>query len=640
MKKCLKLRSNKLSILVIIVVTSLSGLKAQDPPYQFPIRPGVQNYLSGTMGELRNGHFHAGIDIKTSGTQGLPVYAAADGYVSRIKVSGSGYGNVLYIAHPQKGTTTVYGHLKKFEKDIAQFVLKEQYNRQKFEIEVYPAKNQFKIKKGQIIAYSGNSGSSGGPHLHFEIRDSEQRPVNPLKFHFKEIKDIISPTAIRMAISCREKDARVNGQFGTFEFPLYRNGKTFSPEKPVNVWGKIGLMFMGYDKLNGASNRNGIPKIQLMVDGKEQLDINIDRIPFSKTRQIETYIDYTIKQRKNRRYQKLFIDDGNTLNIYPVKHSKGYINIHDTLSHKIEIILSDIYGNKSTIRITLKGTKPTPGKKIKNNGFRPSKIRIHENILTYMTKYQRDDSVTFIHTNRLKYRVSPAYRVDNTWVYLWDLRKGVPDSIITAREVIKPEIDVVVPSGLSFIYYQPTYELHFYKRTLFDTLYMQTEYDDEIDDNLELFMLGEDVYPLQRNMKVVLKPRKTYKYPDKLSVYYTTDLKHFSFAGGQLSDDGSEMAFSTRTLGKYTLLMDTIPPSIRVIEQNTNRFRCYIRDTRSGIKSYSLVIGGEWVLLNADPKKNYYWTEKLDKTKPFKGELELKVVDQVNNIKIYKTKIE
>ena len=634
------MRSDRFFLLFILFLTGITGLKAQDPPYEFPVRPGQQNYLSGTMGELRNGHFHGGIDIKTGGTQGLPVHAAADGYVSRIKVSGSGYGNALYITHPEKGTTTVYGHLKRFNENLAQFVLREQYNRQQFEIEVYPARNQFQVKKGEIIAYSGNSGSSGGPHLHFEIRDSKQRPMNPLKFHFKEIKDIITPTALRIAVSCRDKDARVNGQFGTFEFQLYRNGKTFSPEKPLKVWGKIGLMFMGYDKLNGASNRNGIPEIQMMVDGREHLAVDIDKIPFSKTRQIETYIDYAIKKRKNRRYQKMFIDDGNTLNIYPVRHSKGYLVIRDTLLHPVKIILSDAYGNKSSIQLSLQGVQPVKGERIKKGPFRPSRTGVHENILTYMTKYFPGDSISYVFTNRLKYTVTPEYRVGDTWVYLWDLRTGVPDSIKTKRETIKPGIDVVVPSGLNFIYYQPAYDLHFYKQTLFDTLYMRTEYDNDIDENLELFMLGEDIYPLQKNMKVVLKPKKTYKYPNKLSVYQTPDLKHFYYAGGELSEDGSEMVFTTRTLGKYTLLMDTIPPTIRIVEQNRERFRCYIRDTQSGIKSYTLTIGGEWVLLNADPKKNYFWTEKADPSKPFKGELELKVADQVNNIKIYKTKIE
>jgi len=155
------LRLNSLLLFIFLGCGLFSTSKAQDTKYVFPIRPGLQNYLSGTMGELRGGHFHGGIDIKTSGIQGLPVHAAADGYVSRIKVSGTGYGHALYIAHPGKGTTTVYGHLKRYGKEIAKFVLDEQYKQQKFEIEIYPAKNQFRVNKGQIIAYSGNSGSSG-----------------------------------------------------------------------------------------------------------------------------------------------------------------------------------------------------------------------------------------------------------------------------------------------------------------------------------------------------------------------------------------------------------------------------------------------------------------------------------------------
>ncbi len=634
------LRLNSPLLLIFLFFGFLSPLKAQDAEYKFPIRPGLQNYLSGTMGELRGGHFHGGIDIKTSGIQGLPVYAAADGYISRIKVSGTGYGHALYIAHPGKGTTTVYGHLKRYEKDIAKFVLTEQYRQQKFGIEIYPDKNQFRVSKGQIIAYSGNSGSSGGPHLHFEIRDSQQRTLNPLKFHFIEIKDIIAPTVQRVAISCQDIGARVNGQFGTFEFGVIRNGNTFKLNKPVEVWGKIGLMFMGYDKLNGASNRNGIPEIQLKVDGKERLAISIDKIPFGKTRQIETYVDYEIKQQKSRYYQKLFIGDGNKLDIYPVKQSKGYININDTLSHEVEITVNDAYGNKSLIQITLRGVKPQQGQWVKNSDFKPSRIKVRENTLIYMTKYTQGDSISHLYTNRLKYHLPPEYRVDDTWVYLWNLRKGIPDSIQTSQKVIIPGIDVLVPSGLNFTYYQPVYDIHFYKSTLFDTLYINTEYISELADDREFFMIDDNIYPLQKNMKVVLKPKKIYKYKNKLSAYRTPDLKHYYYAGGRLSNSENELVFTTRTLGTYTLLMDTIPPSIKVVQQNRDHFRCYIRDTRSGIKSYRLTIGGDWVLLKADPKRNYYWSEKFDKTKPFKGDLELKVIDQVNNIKTYKTKIE
>jgi len=444
----------------------------------------------------------------------------------------------------------------------------------------------------------------------------------------------------RVAISCQDIEARVNGQFGTFEFGVIRNGNTFTLSKQVEVWGKIGIMFMGYDKLNGASNRNGIPEIQLKIDEKEQLAISIDKIPFGKTRQIETYIDYEIKQQKNRYYQKLFIDDGNNLDFYPVKHSDGYININDTLSHKVEITLNDSYGNKSFIHITLRGVKHQPGQRINNSDFSPSRVKVYKNTLIYMTKYTTDDSVSRIYTNRLSYALPPAYQIDDTWVYLWDLRKGIPDSIQTSQKVIIPGINVLVPSGLPFTYYQPAYDLYFYKNTLFDTLYINTEYIGELADDREFFMIDDNIYPLQKNMKIVFKPKKAYKYKNKLSAYLTPDLKHYYYAGGQLSNSKNELVLRTRTLGNYTLLLDTIPPSIKVVEQNKNRFRCYIRDTKSGIKSYKLTIGDEWVLLKADPKRNYYWTEKLDNTKPFIGELELKIIDQVNNIKTYKTIID
>ena len=152
----------------IFSFTSFLNAQSSDNYYLFPIRPGEQNYLAGTMGELRSSHFHAGIDIKTGGQSGWPVYAAADGYINRIRISNGGYGHALYIAHTN-GTSTVYGHLSKFNDDIAAYVLDEQYEQQSFTLQLFPNKEQFKVKKGDIIAYSGNTGSSTGPHLHFEI---------------------------------------------------------------------------------------------------------------------------------------------------------------------------------------------------------------------------------------------------------------------------------------------------------------------------------------------------------------------------------------------------------------------------------------------------------------------------------------
>src|SRR5690606_4142631 len=149
----------------------------------FPVKPGQQNFLSGTMGEIRPNHFHGGIDIKTGAEIGWPIYAAADGYVSRYKASTYGYGNVIYLTHPN-GLVTVYAHLDRFAEPIAGYMLRKQYENQSYELELKPEKDIFKFKKGDIIGYGGNTGGSGGPHLHFEIRDSNHTQYNPLRFKF------------------------------------------------------------------------------------------------------------------------------------------------------------------------------------------------------------------------------------------------------------------------------------------------------------------------------------------------------------------------------------------------------------------------------------------------------------------------
>ena len=204
--------TKKKSIIIIFIFCFHFAYSQKDYPQNYFRSPvDIPIFLSGNFGEIRASHFHSGIDIKTQGIVGKYIYAAAEGYVSRIKISPSGYGNALYITHPN-GLLTVYGHLKSFNDTIAKYVLAQHYAKKKFAMNLFPSSDKFPVSKGQIIGYSGNSGFSGGPHLHFEIRDSKtENPLNPLLFNF-EIKDDISPKLYDLYIYPQNSHSFVDNQ--------------------------------------------------------------------------------------------------------------------------------------------------------------------------------------------------------------------------------------------------------------------------------------------------------------------------------------------------------------------------------------------------------------------------------------------
>ena len=322
------------------------------PPLDIPL------YLSGTFGELRSNHFHSGIDIKTQGVQGKKVYAIADGYVSRIKISEGSYGKALYITHPN-GYVSVYGHLQKFNDTLQKFVIELQYKRESFVVQSFPDKERFKVKKGDVIALSGNSGGSMGPHLHFEIREeATQYPVNPLLFESINVKDFTRPKISGFAIYPVDEYSTINGKNDTVFYEVAGWGPNCRlKDKPeIIVNGNVDFGIKTHDLMNEISNRNGVYEISLFMDTMQVFGIKMDKLSFSTTRYINSLIDYRHYKEDKSRFVRTRIDTNNRLFIYHNVEGNGIYNFNDTLMHSIEFVVNDAYGNVSNLKFDLRST--------------------------------------------------------------------------------------------------------------------------------------------------------------------------------------------------------------------------------------------------------------------------------------------
>lgn len=318
--------------------------------------------LSGTFGELRTNHFHSGIDIKTNRVEGLNIYSYEKGYISRIQVSTYGYGKAIYITHPD-GKITVYAHLSKFSEKIQNYVKDIQYKRKKFAIKVYPKESEILIEKNEIIGYSGNTGSSSGPHLHFELRDKNNMPVNPLKYRNIEIIDTIIP----LLKGVYYKELKYNNgklednysRFKKIKFIENDNGKYLTDTLYTN--GVIGFGVNSFDLMNNSNNVYGLNKIITKINDSVNFKINFDKFSFDEWTYINTYVDYAHFKRNNDKIQKLYIENINPLNLYDRSLGDGALKLNDSKNILInyKIILFDFNNNTTVINIPIVFTDQT-----------------------------------------------------------------------------------------------------------------------------------------------------------------------------------------------------------------------------------------------------------------------------------------
>jgi hypothetical protein len=616
------------------VFTAEAQMPADVPTdyFLFPIKPGVQNFLAGSMGEIRPGHFHGGIDIKTDGAIGLPVYAAADGYVSKYKQSSYGYGNVVHLTHPN-GLVTVYGHLDRFAEPLAGFMLRKQYENQSFDLELKPEKDIFKFKKGDIIGYSGNTGGSGGPHLHFEVRDGQDNQYNVLKFKFPEILDRIAPTLQTIALKTLSIDGRVKDQFGRFEYVPLKTGNSYTLKDSVFAHGLIGLELQAFDQLDKAENRNGLQVVELTLNGKLVYAHYIDKIPLDKTRQVACHINYEVLKRAGKSFEKCYVDDGNTLPIYTAAVQKGKLLIKPNTRNDVVLTLKDAYNNATTLRFTIYGRKPVYAGPVAK---KPKTPQLNYEITDNILKVTANDTAHHLRNvelfvGNLKYNLVPSYSTTGGTVYLYDLRAGIPNSVAFCGINRKLGIKQMVLPGTEFSYADNNVGLIFSPNTLYDTLYLQTGLDKDV------FTVNDMFTPLFQPLKLTLKPKALPADPTKASIYSLGWGKGRSFEGG--SWNGNGITTNTKNLGKFRIYSDTEAPTIKPLIKNKEVVAFRVRDDLSGIASFRLEINGKFVLLKYEHKKALLWSEKLDKKVPLSGEVVLKVKDQVGNEAIYKTKI-
>ena len=524
------------SLAILLLLASIWSLSTT-PPHDFvaPIKGTIQ--LTGTFGELRGNHFHMGIDIR--GGMGVPIYSIGDGYIERIKVEGGGYGQAIYIRHPN-GYTSVYGHLDRFVSDIEAYVKNWQYKEESFVQDIYLEPEQFPVKRGQQIAYMGTKGYSFGPHLHFEIRRTRgDIPLNPLAFGFK-VADRRKPQLreLRLYRVMGRGDTETES---TFSLQDRRNGRYSLRQDTLRTRSEaVGLAIKAYDQMDGLSNLNGIHQLQMFVDDSLHFQFQFDAIPNSETRYLNAHLDYEDQQKNNSWFHRCFRLPGNQASIYDPSARRGVLRLRPGQARNIRIESTDFAGNRSELAFTL----------LRERG---SKIAMQSRYYNYLLPYDEE-------------------------------------SVIDNGEM----------------------QLSFRDSSLYQDLYL--EYDLLRDGSTDVYSsvhhLGKSSTPIHRSFQIGILPNfMPEALREKAFIAYCPEDGNPSYAGGQWGQNGY-LQTSSRQLGNYCIMVDTIAPKIDAFDFSSNmrgwsRMRFRIRDDIPGSPlQYRASVDGQWILMEYDAKNN------------------------------------
>jgi murein DD-endopeptidase MepM/ murein hydrolase activator NlpD len=543
--------------------------------FRSPVDFGI--FLSGSFGEVRKNHFHSGIDIRTEGVSGKPVRAIADGYVQRINISPTGFGKALYIAHAN-GFVSVYGHLDKFNQKIQAWTRTEQYKQESFALDISVQPGVLPVKKGDIIAYSGNSGSSGGPHLHFEIRDAgTQETINPLLFGLS-VKDFVPPRIYSVRIYPYGDNSLVNFADNPLALDVSGSDGRYSvrSQDTVRVTGNIIFGIEAFDYLNDSELKTGITTIELKVDTTKYFSLTLDRFSFAETRYVNSIIDYSLFIKAGKKIQRSYVAPNNKMSIYSGLVHKGVVNFVDSRTHKVQYIVKDVYGNKSELTFWVKSHPPPPAGRFVE---------------------KKPEGTLF------------SCRSDNHFANN-DLIFELPEGALYEDLYFLYSTSEPLKGGYSKVH-------HLHNETV------------PVQSSCHLSIKTEGLPKNVESKALIVKVEGPSKYSSRGGKWDN------GFIKTQVKEFGDYMVMVDTTAP--TIRPVNVSPGKKLSKQSTIKIK--ISDNLAGIKSYRGILNGKWILMDYDAKNQLLTYSFDDRIRTGKNDFILTVRDNSGNEAVYKASL-
>jgi hypothetical protein len=579
-----------LMFLVLLLCVKSFAQKPDYPQDYFRNPLDIPILLAGNFGECRPGHFHSGLDIKTAGVENQKVHAAADGYISRIKMDKGGFGHALYITHPN-GYTTLYAHLNDFAPILQMYLKKEQYAKQHWDVDVQLSPTQFPVKKGQLIAYSGNTGASTAPHLHFEIRNTKtEHPLNPQLFGLK-VEDHIAPVVKEVAVYFASNEGFYES--GRYFIALEKRRGLYEPTEKggsesadvvkkrdtlfVLPGKRIGIGINVDDYMDGSTNTIAFYTGRLFFDDSIQCQITLDDIGYDETRYVNAYTDYTMRQDEQKWIQCFFRLRGNRLaHVYSSLNSTdGWLIWQDQRVHKVKVELTDDKGNIAEVVFYLQSKNPQSNQSVTGN--RGSEFSITgDRVRGVYFKANKDNAYT---DQSLRFSLNEWALYDDIYFYVMrlDNKKGITEKY----KLCEPDIPIHTYSDLRI-------------------------------------KLGSDI-PEQIKSKVVMM--------------YSDDKD--SDGRAAVAIDSGWYKAKVRNFGTYWLDVDTTAPVIKSMQKNNSslskakQITFEVKDNMTSVKTFSGYLDDKWICFEQHGDLFFY---KFDEHCPQgKHKLIFKAADENGN---------